>query len=288
MKTAKTDCRGKLAGFTLIELLVVIAIIAILAAILLPVLGAAQRRAQQTNCINNLKQLTQANLMYVDDNHVWVGPTNPISSSYGGDWMESMSGYYSTVTNLILCPTAPLSPKTTSTTTGTANSAWLWSVGGLTYWGSYAYNAWLEPASSAAPGNGQGGFVNAKANPSYLFQSQTAIRWPVQTPMFCDGVWLNLDPLNNDAPPSNFYQPVTSSQLATLEGMQRVCIARHGGVSAGSAPRNVPPPVSPNPPLPGRIDMSFVDGHVESVLTQNLWNYYWHMNWTPPNPNPPL
>ncbi|HTR40700.1 MAG TPA: prepilin-type N-terminal cleavage/methylation domain-containing protein [Pseudomonadales bacterium] len=279
--------KSQISGFTLIELLVVIAIIAILAAILLPVLSAAQRRAQQVYCINNLKQLTEANLMYVDDNHVWVGATNPVSSTYGGDWMLTMAGYYGNLTNVIQCPTAPLSPSTAGTTTGTANSAWYWSVGGTTYWGSFAYNAWLEPASSAAP-SGSGGFTNAKANRSYLFQNQVAVKWPVQTPMFCDGVWLNLDPLNNDAPALNFYQPVSGSQLATQEGMQRINIARHGGASAGSAPRNVPPPVPPNPALPGRIDMSFVDGHVESVLTQGLWNYYWHVNWIPPSPSPPL
>jgi prepilin-type N-terminal cleavage/methylation domain-containing protein len=54
-------------AFTLIELLVVIGIIAILAALLFPVLAAAKERSRRTQCINNLKQIGLGIQLYADD-----------------------------------------------------------------------------------------------------------------------------------------------------------------------------------------------------------------------------
>jgi prepilin-type N-terminal cleavage/methylation domain-containing protein/prepilin-type processing-associated H-X9-DG protein len=76
----------KKKGFTLIELLVVIAIIAILAAILFPVFAQAREKARQASCMSNLKQISLAELQYVQD----------YDEKYSGSYNNSPAGrvYY--------------------------------------------------------------------------------------------------------------------------------------------------------------------------------------------------
>jgi prepilin-type N-terminal cleavage/methylation domain-containing protein len=70
------SCQRIARAFTLLELLVTIAVIAILAALLLPVLSHTKQRAQGAYCLNNGKQLMVAMHLYINDNNDYY-PPNP-------------------------------------------------------------------------------------------------------------------------------------------------------------------------------------------------------------------
>ncbi len=108
-------------AFTLIELLVVVGIIAILASFLLPAVIKVKQKAQNTECLNNLKQMYTASAMRADDADDRLPPLSPAIDGltysnmdyYAGTdpgecpvfWGDLLIEEYSMSAKMLTCPT---------------------------------------------------------------------------------------------------------------------------------------------------------------------------------------
>ncbi len=113
-------------GFTLIELLVVIAIIAILAAILFPVFARARAKAQQNNCLSNVKQICLAWLTYTSDydQRIPGGCNGADTCTWGGSYLGSYLKPYLKNQQILLCPSTSTAPITWNSGCGSADPIW--------------------------------------------------------------------------------------------------------------------------------------------------------------------
>jgi prepilin-type N-terminal cleavage/methylation domain-containing protein len=300
---ANHRCPRRLLAFTLIELLVVIAVIGILAAMLLPALAKSKEAARATQCRSNLHQLNLGFTAAVDDDSGQLGYQYGAATAYQNGSPPSTAGWFAKTWGLAnqgwICPDAPQEPTNTSSQLmfgpglcfgGTINSAWQVSAYYESWWwgenaryidtqtnraGSYAGNSWLVQSGLWE------GYPDGQ--PEWVWSKESQIQRTSKTSVFADCVifgecW----PAEDDLPAVNL-QNGDISAAEQWRGMNTLTIPRHG-----SHPSSVTTNQPPNKRLPGSIDISFYDGHVEAIPLENLWQLEWHQGWKTPALRPGL
>jgi prepilin-type processing-associated H-X9-DG protein len=251
-------------------LLVVIAIIAILAALLSPVLASAKEKGRSAVCKSNLRQQSVAFSIAVAENsgrfwHSGVATTDDFWTTY---WARAKNGW--------ICPDAPIEkmevPPDGLLWFGSVRRAWGWhrkTGDPLGDWdSSYMLNAaFIYGSIESYLSSNHLDIDSAKE-----FAQESDIPSPSMTPVWGDGIQDSWVQLASFPPPSSlsdcwgFLLPRHGSQPKLKESDKFVASDR----------------------LPGAINLAYADGHVEQVPLERIWYQTWHRTYVAPAKRPGL
>ena len=256
-------------AFTLIELLVVIAIIAILAAMLLPALTKAKSKAKQTACINNMRQIGIAGVMYIGDNEQYTGClSTPAggSSSYYYVWAPRLLSMMGNNRNAFSCPAAQ------------------------------PWTSWDTNLNKTLGGTGPGGILDPYAITHTSFFSLGYNDWGIHFQNGAEAVTVPQLGLGGDIDGGLYQGPIRDSKVKRPTDMIWIC-------DVPSVPQTVTPNFNGNTEpadvhtttghsaCPSnrhnyRTDVLFCDGHVENPKRNDVRdpnNAYWRARWNNDN-----
>jgi prepilin-type processing-associated H-X9-DG protein/prepilin-type N-terminal cleavage/methylation domain-containing protein len=274
--------RADFRAFTLVELLVVVGIVAVLVALLLPVLGRARHQARAVLCLSNLRQLSAAFQIYLNEYQGKV-PDKLLTGVGQGVGADRRRGVLIFEGVLLAQPRAPgtqsavvFCPEATETPTlvqgpGGPTAPYSYPGGVFRPWGypdadliadhptapfrgsSYGMNGWLLHAKG----------VGYEPLPGSQFKEyiQLPAKEASRVPLFADATDAYGFPRSTDQPPISL-RPHVHSDGNWLGGIGRVfCIPRHGQTT----------------------NVVFLDGHAQMVPLPELWQLKWNNVWEPSN-----
>ena len=242
-------------AFTLIELLVVISIIALLIAILLPALSAASAAARSSACLSATRQQSIAH-------NVWLAERNQRLMAWSAngyfEWITQIEEYTTSAKGIFLCPEADehvdFGSGYADRTRGSATTAWSY---GDPFTSSYGLNGFMYDIND---GSGNPSNLNGNDTPSdtnYWWGSFIdQVDNPSDVPFTADAMWPVGWPEHNDPPPPNGL----GNGVAGVSGgtgnntFVRFLFDRHPGTTS---------------------NVSFADGHSETVSVQGLYELQW-------------
>jgi prepilin-type N-terminal cleavage/methylation domain-containing protein/prepilin-type processing-associated H-X9-DG protein len=258
-------------GLTLIELLVVIAVIAIMTAILIPVMRRAREQGYMIRCLGNLKQWNALHTIYLQDNNgKFYSGSATGQQDDGFYWLTQMNARDQSCKNPIwVCPKCKGyyddgGKRSIFTSWGTRKGKlwvdgqeWKWNPDGVG--GSYGLNGWL---------------LNVPDSGDELSEGRTrkdhwrtpCVNGASEIPLMVEALWLDLWPQSWQGPATDEDAPWDKR-----EHMARACINRHNGM----------------------VNASFCDMSARKLGLKELWRLKWHRSfdtagiWTTSNGNKP-